>query len=225
MSFSKNSLISAASLLAALMLMPSSAVANGFGVGASVGTTGATLEAKFAPNDRIMLRGNFNYLEFNTDQDYDGIDYDGDLNLTTFGGFVDVAPFGNAFVLSGGAYFGNKTLDLLATPSSDVTIGGQVFTPEQVGTLTGEAELNSVAPYVGIGFDSFATSRSDWSFNARAGVMFTGSPDVELVSANGTLSQDPILLNELRAEVQNIEDDAENFKYYPVISLGVTRKF
>jgi len=196
-----------------------------FGVGLGVGTTGATVEAKFAPNDLVGLRGSFNFLSINVDEEYDDIDYEGDFDATTFGGFVDVAPFKNGFVLSGGAFVGDKTLDLDATPSVNVEVGDQVFTPSQIGTLTGEANLESFAPYAGIGYDSFIAGSSDWSFNARAGVMFTGSPKVDLISTNGTLSSSDLLRQELEAEIAAIEEDADDYKYYPVITLGVARRF
>lgn len=196
-----------------------------FAVGLGAGTTGGTIEAKFAPNNKIALRGSYNFLEFEADQDYDGIDYEGDLNLSTFGGFVDVAPFSNGFVLTGGAFIGDKTLDLNASPANDVEIGGRTFTPEEVGTLNGQAELKSFAPYAGIGYDSFIAGSSDWSFNARAGVMFTGSPKVDLVSVDGLLSDDATLRAELNTEIASIEEEAEDFKYYPVLSIGLARRF
>ncbi len=196
-----------------------------FAVGLGAGTTGITAEAKFSPNDRIALRGNYNFGEIVVDQDYDGIDYDGDLSLSTFGGFVDVAPFKNGFVLSGGAYVGDKTFDLNATPSNAVEIGGLSFDPSDVGTLTGRAEFNNFAPYAGIGYDSFISGSSNWSFNARAGVMFTGSVDVDLVSVNGLLSNDQTLRDEIEAEILAIEEDAENYKYYPVLTIGIARRF
>ena len=199
--------------------------ASKFGVGLGVGTTGATVEAKFAPNDTVALRGSFNYLSFSIDEEFDDIDYDGDFDATTFGGFVDVAPFKNGFVLSGGAFLGDKTLDFDATPTGSVEIGDQIFSPSEVGTLTGKAELASFAPYAGLGYDGFIAGSKDWSFNARAGVMFTGSPDVELVSANGSLSSNAILRQELDAEIEAIEDDADDYKYYPVVTIGLTRRF
>ncbi|MEP4052237.1 MAG: hypothetical protein ABJN22_08330 [Litorimonas sp.] len=199
--------------------------ADKFAVGLGAGTTGATVEAKYAPNDTFGLRTNFNFLDFSVDEEFDDIDYEGDFNATTFGGFVDVAPFQNGFVLSGGAYVGDKTLDLDATPTTNVEIGGQTFTPTEVGTLTGKAELSSFSPYAGIGYDGFIAGSRDWSFNARAGVMFTGSPEVDLVSANGTLSNNPVLLQELEAEVAAIEDDADGYKYYPVLTIGIARRF
>lgn len=196
-----------------------------FAVGLGVGTTGGTVEGKFAPNNTVALRGNFNFLNFSVDEEFDDIDYEGDFDATTIGGFVDVAPFQNGFILSGGAFIGDKTLDLDATPATNVEIGGQVFSPTEVGTLTGQAELNSFAPYAGIGYDSFIAGSSDWSFNARAGVMFTGSPEVDLISANGTLSNNPLLRQELEAEIAAIEEEADDYKYYPVISIGVARRF
>jgi len=196
-----------------------------FAVGLGVGTTGATIEGKFAPNDFVALRGNFNYLDFSVDEEYDDIDYEGDFDATTFGGFVDVAPFQNGFILSGGAFLGDKTLGLDATPGTNVQIGDQSFTPAEVGTLTGQAELNSFAPYAGIGYDSFIAGSGDWSFNARAGVMFTGSPEVDLVSANGALSNNQVLRQEIDAEIAAIEEEADNYKYYPVISIGIARSF
>lgn len=196
-----------------------------FALGLGVGTTGGTVEGKYALSDTLAVRGNINLLKVSVDDEYDDVDYDAEFDATTFGGFVDFAPFKNGFVLSGGAYLGDKVLDLDATPANSVEIGGQTFTPEEVGTLTGRAELNNFAPYAGIGYDGFMGGSKNWSFNARAGVMFTGSPDVDLVSANGTLSGDARLQNEINAEIQAIEDDADEFKYYPVLTLGVARRF
>lgn len=196
-----------------------------FGVGLGVGTTGATVEAKYAPSKTVMLRGSYNYLDFSMDEEFDDIDYDGDFKANTVAGFVDIAPFHNGFIVSGGAYIGDKTLDLNATPTGNVEIGGSTFTSAEVGTLTGQAELRNFAPYAGIGYDSFISGSTDWSFNARAGVMFTGAPKVDLVSANGTLSSDPRLRGELEAEINAIEDDAEDYRYYPVVTVGLTRRF
>lgn len=215
-----------AALLAGVSLAPAYAAdGSKFGVGLGVGTTGATVEAKFAPNDTVALRGSFNFLSFNVDEEYDDINYDGDFDATTFGAFVDFAPFKNGFVLSGGAYLGDKSLDLNATPTVNVEIGDQTFTPSEVGTLTGKAELANFAPYAGLGYDGFIAGSKDWSFNARAGVMFTGSPEVDLVSANGSLSSNAILRQQLDAEIAAIEEDADDFKYYPVVTLGVARRF
>ena len=196
-----------------------------WGFGGNLGTTGVGAEIKTAADKRLMLRGQINVASFDAGLELDDIDYDGRVDADTVAAFADIAPFENGFVISGGAYVGQKALDLEATPTANVEIGGTSFTPEQVGTLTTRTEFRRVAPYIGIGYDTFLRGRSDWSFNARAGVMFAGSGDVSLVSANGTLSNNPILQDELRNEIRQIEEDIEQYKYYPVISVGVTRRF
>ena len=199
----------------------------GVGVGVTGGTTGVAAEVKAnpLPSSMLLVRGSYNFAEFSGDIESDGIQYDGDFTLSNLGAFADFAPFGGPFYLSGGAYVGDKSADLVATPASDVVIGGTSFTPAEVGSLIGKAEFNDVAPYVGVAFDNFANSIGGWSFNARAGVMFVGSAEVDLTSANGLLSSDPALLTELREEIQSIEDDAADYKYFPVLTLGIARRF
>lgn len=199
----------------------------GIGVGVTGGTTGVAAEIKAnpLPTSQLLVRGSYNFAEFSGDFDSDGIDYDADLTLSNFGAFADFSPLGGPFYLSGGAYFGKKEADLVATPVSNVMIGGTSFTPADVGSLVGKAEFNDVAPYVGVAFDNFANSIAGWSFNARAGVMFVGSADVSLISAGGLLSSDPALQSELLREIEAIEQDSKDYKYYPVLTLGIARRF
>jgi len=222
---SKRPLCALAITCAVALTLPATAHAAEIGLGLTAGTTGVSAEVKVAPNNRIMLRGGYNFAEFSGDIESDGINYDGDFTLSNFGAFADLSPFGNSFVVSGGAYIGDKEADLTATPSANVNIGGMSFTPAEVGSLFGTVQFKEFAPYAGIGFDNFARTSSNWSFNARAGVMFVGSAEVDLVSANGLLSSDPTLLSELQEEVLSIEQDAEDYKYFPVLTVGVTRKF
>ncbi len=196
-----------------------------FGVGGSVGTAGVGIHAKAAFSDYVSVTGGFDYLKFGRDEVYDGINYEGDLKFSNFSGLVNFHPFKNGFNISGGAYIGDKTLDLTATPATNVQIGDVSFTPAEVGTLNGAASLKNLAPYAGIGYDGFMTASGNWSFNAKAGILFTGTPEISLVSTGGTLSNDPTFRAELTKEVNNLQRDIKDFKYYPVVSLGVTRKF
>lgn len=211
----------------AAMVMSGCLTLPGAGIGATAGTTGLGAEVKVnpLPTGHVLLRGGLNYAQFSGDVESDGIDYDGDFTLANASAIADFSPFGGLLYISGGAYVGDKSADLTATPLTDVVIGGTSFTPAEVGSLTGSAEFNDVAPYLGIAFDNFTNSIAGWSFNARAGVMFVGSADVNLTSSDGLLSSDPALLQELREEIESIEEDAEDYKYFPVVTLGITRRF
>jgi hypothetical protein len=193
-------------------------------VGGSIGTTGASVEAQVRVVPGIHLRGGYNYFEYEADDTYDDIAYVGDLDLSTIGAFVDWHPFGNSFFLSGGAFIGEKGLALTATPTANVEIGSQTFTPAQVGTLNMAADLEETAPFVGLGWDT-TFENPGLAFRFLAGAMFTGSPQVSLTSTGGSLSNDPNLQAQLAQEEQTLQDDINDYEIYPVVQAGITYSF
>jgi hypothetical protein len=193
-------------------------------VGGSIGTTGATLEAQVKVAPGIKLRGGYNYFQYEADDTYDDIAYEGDLDLSTFGAFVDVHPFGNSFFLSAGAYMGEKGLNLSGTPTGNVEIGNQTFTPAQVGTLNMTADLEDTAPFAGLGWDT-TFENTGWGWRFLAGAMFTGSPQVNLTASGGSLSNDPAFLAQVEEEEQNLQDDIDDYEIYPVVQAGLTFSF
>ena len=202
------------------------AQAQQIAVGGSIGTTGGTIEAQTQITPTIQLRGSYNYFEYGADDTYDGIAYDGDLDLTTWGAFVDFRPFSNSFIVSAGAYFGDKGVKLNAMPTTNVEIGNQTFTPAQVGKLNADAALKDTAPFVGIGWDTtFQNSTPGLGFKFIVGAMFTGSPDVSMTSTGGTLSNDANFQTQLRIEEQKLQDDIDDYEVYPVVQAGVTWSF
>lgn len=197
----------------------------GLAISGSVGTTGGTLEGQAQITPWLQLRGGFNYFEYSVDEEFDDIDYDGDLDLSTFGVFADLRPFSNSFVISGGAYIGDKTLNMLASPTGPVEIGDTTFTPDQVGMLQLDADMEETAPFVGIGFDTTFQGSGNFGFRGIVGAMFTGTPSINLESIGGQLSNDPTFLAEIEEEEANLRNDVDDFEVYPVIQLGVSYRF
>lgn len=193
-------------------------------VGGSIGSAGASAEAQLKVAPGVNIRGGYNFLQYGAGDTYDGVAYDGDLDLTTLGAFVDVHPFGNSFFITGGAYFGEKTLDLLATPTQNVQIGSQTYTPAQVGTLGLAADLEDTAPFIGLGWDT-TFENPGIGFKFLAGAMFTGTPQVNLTATGGTLSNDTNFQTQLAQEEQNLQDEINDYEIYPVVQLGVTLGF
>jgi len=145
--------------------------------------------------------------------------------LSNFGAFADVAPFGGPFYISGGAYVGKKEADLLATPATDVTIGGTTFTPAEVGSLLGKPSSKMWRLMPALRSIILRTVSVAGHLMPVRALCLLDLPTSNLTSANGLLSSDPTLLNEIREEVLAIEQDAEDYKYFPVLTVGVTRKF
>ena len=149
---------------------------------------------------------------------------DFELDLLTFPVTLDWYPFDDKFYVSAGVVFNETDVTLDASYSGTVDIGGTTYTAAEVGVLSGGLGFENVAPYIGIGWgNAFGRSRR-WGFLADLGVAFTGSPDVAL-SATGTLAADPTFRANLERERADIEEDLEDFKIYPVLSMNLYFRF
>jgi hypothetical protein len=209
----------------AALVSATGAAAQNRAIGVSLGTPGIGVQASAKVNDTLVVRGAIDGMSLNHDEDYSDIEYNGKAKLLTGGIFVDVHPGGGAFLVSGGAYVGRRKLELRALPTSALDIGGQTYTPAQVGRLDGEAKLSDFQPFLGLGIDNTFSGERAWGFRALIGVAFSKEPNLHLTSTGGTLSNDPAFQARLRIEEAQAEDDAKDFKYFPVVQVGLTRRF
>jgi hypothetical protein len=180
---------------------------------------GGELTTGIAPS--VNARVGLNTLDFDFDADIDDIEYDIGLDFSSFTALVDWYIFDDSFRISGGIVSLNHELALDATPNENVDIGDNEYTPAQVGTLFGSVEIDDVAPYIGIGWGDTLGRNKRWGFYTDLGVAFAGSPNAKL-SATGTT---PGLAADLARERDDIEDDLEPLKFYPVLSAGLFFRF
>lgn len=196
-----------------------------FALGVQAGTPGAGIQAQYSVNDYIVLRGSYDMLKWDADDTYDGIDYNADIDFQSPGAFVDIHPFRNGFFVSGGAYFGERGVDLTSEPDEDVELGGFTFTPEQVGRLNGRIDLESTAPFIGLGYDNTFTRGGAWGFRILAGAAFGDAPQVRLNASGGTLSDQPLFQDILADEERDIQEEADNYEVLPVVQIGLNYRF
>ncbi|CAN5379441.1 hypothetical protein BH09PSE1_BH09PSE1_12660 [soil metagenome] len=214
-----------ATLVLALSAGAASAQDGRFALGAQVGTPGVGVTGEFSVSPNFVLRGSFDALKFDRDDSYDDIDYNAELDFSSPAAFIDWHPTGNAFFVSAGAYFGDRSVDLDATPTGNTQIGSATFTPAQIGNLTGTIELESPAPFVGVGYDNTFTHSGRIGFRFVAGAAFGDAPQVDLNASGGTLSNDPTFQARLAEEEADIQDDADDYKILPVVQAGLTFRF
>jgi hypothetical protein len=101
-------------------------------------------------------------------------------------------------------------------------IGGVTYLPSEVGTLRSTVSFKSTAPYLGFGFDFRAFNRI--GINLDFGFLWQDSPIVALTS-DGALAGDPAFNAALDAERLELENELEDFKAYPVFSIGFAFNF
>jgi hypothetical protein len=108
---------------------------------------------------------------------------------------------------------------MVSVPSGSYSIGNRTYTGAEVGTITGTVDFASSAPYFGVGWGNATSGRLGIALDL--GLVFQGTPQVSLLTT-GILSSDPTFVQELNREVQELEDEIKEFKYSPVISLGLS---
>lgn len=209
-----------------LLAMSTSAIAQDAG-GVTVGVTGGTLgigpEASYRFSKSVGVRGNLTFLNVDRSVDSDDIEYNGDLKLGSGGVMVDFHPLGNGFRLSAGARVNSNKVRLRATPTADVEVGDETYSPSEIGTLSGTVKANDFAPTLTVGWGGGLTK--GLKVGVEAGAMFHGSPRVRNLSANGSLASDPDFQASLRDESDEIEDDIDKYKIYPVVQLSIGYRF
>ena len=119
----------------------------------------------------------------------------------------------------------NNKIDLKAEAATSYDIGGQTYTPAQVGTLTGKLDFRKISPYLGLGWGNAVGTDKKWGLALDLGLVLSGSPNVDLSTTGGLLTSDAAFQADLAREEAQLKDDISFFKYYPALSIGVSYRF
>lgn len=215
----------AIALLAATMLLAAGTAAaeeGSLSVGVSGGTLGISPEVGYRFNRAFGVRANGGFFNYDRTEDIDDVEYDGELKLKSFGVMADLYPFGGSFRLSAGLRSNKNRIDLM-TDDASVEIGDETFTSAEFGTLRGRVDFKKTAPAVTLGWGG--KLKKGFTVGFEAGVMMQGAPKMSLTSEGGTLSDDEDFLAELEQERADAEDDADDFKLWPILQLHFKYRF
>ncbi len=191
--------------------------------GVTAGSLGIGPELGWRINDTVAIRGNATFFGVNGSFDSDDLEYDGELKLRSFGAMIDIYPFGGNFRLSGGARINRNEVEILATPTGTFEIGGEVYTQQQVGTLSGRADARKVAPTLTLGWAG--QNRRGFMVGFEAGAMFQGAMRIDEFRATGTAANDPTFRASLEEERRSLQDDVDKVKVYPILQLSIGYRF
>lgn len=200
-------------------------------VGATAGTLGVGVELVIGTP---RLQGRFGVAAFEVDADFetDNVDYNGELELENLVAILDWYPTGGGFRLSGGVAFNDNRIIGTAPISQlvDLPPGVPPGLLDDLGVLRGEATVDEVVPYVGIGFGNAFSQDGRWRFRFDLGALITGEPDVTLEALLDVPFPIPpevqVLIDAfLAAEQAELEEEIGDFDLYPVLAFGVSYRF
>lgn len=191
---------------------------TGFGLGVATGTETLTGRLSFDTWKRTF-----------TQNDSNG-NYTGDLKLQNISALADWYPFAGTFRTTFGLVANGNKATLAAVPSATATytFNGVDYAAADVGSFSAEMKFNSTAPYLGVGWGNPVAKDKTWGFVMDLGVMFQGAPKVTSTVTCGGSTPAPTctaLQDDVAAGAAQLETDLKDFKYYPVVSVGLSYRF
>ena len=192
---------------------------GGIGIAGHVGTLGVGVDAAISPAPGIGLRAGANIMPLEPTATYSDVDFTLELQSPQFMAIDRPLSCGRVPV-SGGFRYSSSNIILSGDIAQSVELGGTNYNLE---SLVGTIVTSDISPYVGIGFGN-PTKRGIGIF-FDAGVAYQGEPELDLV-ATGNATTLPGFNEDLEAERLEIEEElGKYFKFYPVISLGISIGF
>lgn len=190
---------------------------------AHVSTLGGGLEIATPMTERYTARLGFNSFKASGNTNSGGLNYTGDLKLSTVSALVDWRPFSGVTHVTAGVMLNSNKLELSATTTPGTyNFNGVPYNSAGGDSVTTAVEFNKVAPYLGIGW-SGQPKKQGFSFSTDIGILFQGSPKAT-VTTGGTWGG--ANTTQLASDAQNqLNSDLSNFKFYPVLSIGIGYTF
>jgi hypothetical protein len=211
------------------LLATSTAAWADVGVLLKAGTLGAGLDVSKGLGESVALRLQANGGSFETEFTESDVDYDADIEFQSAGLLLDWHPFSGVFRFSAGAYWNGNEASAIGRPTGGTyEINGVTYNGADIGSLNGQIDFESVAPYFGIGFASAPKAGRGLTFSLDVGVLYQGEPTVGLTATCGaglppaTCTQ---LQSDVAAEQASLQEDLNDYKFYPVISFGIGYRF
>ncbi len=190
--------------------------------GSSLGV-GADLTIGVVKSLNVRLNGNV--FKLNRTVKISDIDYDGTVDLKSALALLDFHPGGAGFRISvGGGWTGNK-IDGSTPKTGTFVVNGVSYDASQVGRIEGEVKPNSYGLYAGLGYGNAVAKGSPVKFIFDLGVLYHGEPKVTLTPVAGSSTFPAGYLANVAIEQQKGQDDVSKYKFYPVLSMGLSYRF
>lgn len=207
----------------ALAALPMHSIAADFKarVGGHISTLGGGLELAIPMAEKFDARVGFNTFTISADQASSGLNYKGDLKLSSVSALADWRPWSGVTHLTAGLVFNSNKLAMKATAAAGTyNINGVNYTASGGDTLTTSVEFNKVSPYLGFGWSGQPKNKG-FSLSSDIGILFQGSPKAT-VTATGAWASQPSLTTDSQNQLNS---DLKDFKIYPVFSFGIGYAF
>ncbi len=196
-------------------------------IGASlkVGTPGFGGDMTVGISEEINLRTGLNYFSLTIvpeEERDDSENITAELRLLTVPLLVDWHPFHGNFRLSAGLAWNGNKISASAKPGEELDFNDRAYLVED---FYGEISFNRISPYLGFGYGNAVAGDSRWTLSLDIGVFYHGAPQVDAHATAAHPALQPAMDRDLAKEVADLEDDLRPYRFYPVLTLGLSYRF
>lgn len=214
-------------LVAAILALSCSPVFAQVGVGLQLGTPGIGVDAGYQFTDSLGARIGYSRFNHTRSASTSDVDYDAKLKLSSLRLLADWG-IGYGFRLSGGVVYNQNKVDVTGKPSNGTyTLNGNTYQSTSIANFSGQVKLgHGLNPYLGVGYGMIATK--GLGLYADLGAMYEGKARTSLnVSCGSALNavQCAQLQSDAEVERQKVQDKLNHYKWYPVLSVGLSYAF
>jgi hypothetical protein len=217
---------------------------SGLAVGANVGILGIGFEAATPLSRKFNLRAGASFFNYTDSFNSDGINYDANLHFRSSQASLDWFPWARSFHVSPGMllYNGNKLTATGNVPAGQTfTLNDVDYTSSATDPVSGNGSLtfsNKVAPKLTVGWGNLLPrSGRHFSVPFEVGFAYMGDPTVKL-NLNGVacykyegqnycdnVATNPDIQSNLAAQRQKLANNADDARFFPLLSAGFAYSF
>ncbi len=210
-------------------------------VGLTFGTGGIGLELATPINTKLNLRGGAAFFGYHTSFTQDTIPIDGTLHLSNIHAEVDYFPRARSFHISPGVTFYDNTrfnANIFVPGNQVVNFNDQNYTSDPDDPIRGTALIQfgrTVAPRLTIGYGNVIRHNTPHlTFPVEIGVEYIKTPTAvfNLTGSSCTapgdctpIQDDPETEQNILEQQNEINSDIKPFRFFPILTFGVSYKF
>jgi hypothetical protein len=214
---------------------------SGLAVGVKVGLSGIGIEIATPLSRRFNARVGGNYFSFDDTFNTNGLIYGGTLRLRSAEASVDWYPRGKSFHISPGAlvYNGNDLTAGLRVPGGNFfSLNDVEYQSSTADPVNGSASLkfNKAAPKLTVGFGNhIPRNQRHFSVPFEIGFAYIGDPTLLLNLKGMTcemqgqfcvdVATNPEIQSNLKAQQMKYQKDADDARFFPIVSVGFAYSF
>lgn len=211
--------------VAALSALTVNAAAADYAAYGSLGTQGVGAGIVLPISPTTAARFEINSINVSSDFNESDVNYTAKVKNNSASALFDWHFAGGApwlratagLVFNDGGFSGTGTP---TTPGS-YTFNGTTYTVGTSESVTVDGEFRKVAPYLGIGFGRPVTTKG-WGVFGDIGA-FYAKPKMNVTLSPGLAAV--VSATDLATETANLQEDADELKWYPVLRVGVRYAF